>query len=85
MLGSLGLHQAERPASEIRVGFRTGWLRALTISLGGAGILGAAGTIIGLAEKQPEQFFGEAGALDQFQGDPWPALDFTYFEDLYYI
>jgi hypothetical protein len=57
-MGSLGMHQTERPRSEIRVGFRTGWIRALTVSLGGAGILGVAGAIIGLAEKQPEQMFG---------------------------
>jgi hypothetical protein len=53
----LGLSGTGRPPSEIRIGFRSGWVRFLGITVGGAGAVGAGIGVLDLAQRQPAQFF----------------------------
>jgi hypothetical protein len=56
MMG-LGLSGPEGHSSEIRVGFRTGLIRSLGITIGGAGAIGTVVALINLVQHQPQQFF----------------------------
>ena len=54
---TLGLGRAEKPAGEIRVGFRAGWVRTVAISVGGAGVAGLLLGFLDLAQREPQQVF----------------------------
>lgn len=54
---SLGLSGSGTPTGEIRVGFRSGWVRGLAISVGGAGIVGLTVAVLDLAQHNPQQVF----------------------------
>lgn len=54
---SLGLSGSGAPLGEVRVGFRSGWIRGLAISVGGAGLVGLVIAVLDLAQHNPQQFF----------------------------
>lgn len=43
--------------TDVRVGFRSGWLRSVAISVGGVGLLGVSWGFLSLAQAQPAQVF----------------------------
>lgn len=50
-----GLGDAAASGTEVRVGFRSGLVRVLSISLGGAGLVGGAAVLVDFAGRQPAQ------------------------------
>jgi len=56
VLTGLNLNGASR-SGEIRIGFRTGWIRSIAIAMGGASVVGIGLGLLGLAERQPTQMF----------------------------
>lgn len=57
----LGLGVTGKSKAEIRVGFRSGWIRSITVALGGAGILGLVFGMFNLAREQPDRVFALLG------------------------
>lgn len=53
----LGLSASGRQPSEIRIGLRSGWVRFLSITFGGAGLVGTLIAVVDLAQRQPQQVF----------------------------
>ena len=53
----LGLGSHERSGSEVRVGFRSGWVRSVGITIGSAGIVSLVIGLMNLAREQPAQMF----------------------------
>lgn len=53
----LGLSGSGSHSGEIRVGFRTGLVRSVSVVVGGAGLVGFAIGVVELAQKQPDRFF----------------------------
>lgn len=54
---TLGLDVTASPGGEIRLGFRSGWIRSLAITVGGVSVIGLALGALTLAQKQPAQVF----------------------------
>ncbi len=54
---TLGLGATPPRPSEIRVGFRAGWLRSVAITMGGASVFGLGIGFLNLAQREPLQFF----------------------------
>lgn len=46
-----------RSHGQVKIGFRSGWLRVVAIQLGGAGLIGLAFAVLSLAQRQPVQMF----------------------------
>jgi hypothetical protein len=50
-----GVADAAKSGAELRVAFRSGFVRMLSITLGGVGLVGAAAMVFDFAAKQPTQ------------------------------
>ena len=63
---TLGLGHTDGPAAEVKVGFRTGWLRYVGVAFGGASGMAIVLGVIEVVKAEPIQAFG---LLDKW--GPW--------------